>query len=185
MTLTDHDLKILHSLGEVVHPSLSELRKEPLEEEQTVWTTEEGYRKIKDRIEQIATVEILTNAKEIEVARSHGDLRENSEYKFAQEKRARLQSELKFLSDQYKQMRVLTKDDIQTDSINVGTIVELENSAGIRATYTLLGPWDTDPEKNVLSSQSKLAKDLIGLSIGGSCRLQDQDWKVLSIKSFI
>ncbi len=185
MTLSDHDLKILHSLAEVVHPSLSELRKEPLDEEHTVWTTADGYRKIKERIEQIATVEILTNAKEIEVARSHGDLRENSEYKFAQEKRARLQSELKFLSDQYKQMRVLTKDDIQTDSINVGTVVELGNSSGERATYTLLGPWDTDPEKNVLSSQSKLAKDLIGLCIGNTCKLQDQEWKVLSIKSFL
>lgn len=186
MTLTDHDIKILHSLAEVVHPSLSSLRKtEDSEEDPVVWTTEEGYRKIKDRIEQIATVETLENAKEIEIARSHGDLRENSEYKFALEKRSRLQSELRFLSDQFKHMRVLTKDDIHTDSVNVGTIVQLENAKGEKVSYTLLGPWDADPEKNIVSSQSKIAKDLIGLTVGKPCKIQDGDWKVVSIRSFL
>ena len=185
MTLTDHDIKILQSLAEVVHPTLVELRKEPIEEENIVWTTEEGYRKIKDRIEQIATIETVENAKEIEIARSHGDLRENSEFKFALEKRSRLQSELRFLSDQFKQMRVLAKEDIQTDAINVGTIVELESPTGARTSYTLLGPWDADPEKNILSSQSKIAKELIGLQVGNRCKIQDQEWKISSIKSFL
>ena len=185
MTLTDQDIKILQSLAEVVHPSLSELRKEPIEEELVVWTTNEGYQKIKERIELIATVETIENAKEIEIARSHGDLRENSEYKFALEKRSRLQSEVKFLSDQFKHMRVLTKEDVQIDSVNVGTIVELENSAGGRTTYTLLGPCDTDPEKNIVSFQSKIAKDLMGLTVGNKCKLQDQEWKIIGIKSFL
>jgi transcription elongation factor GreA-like protein/transcription elongation GreA/GreB family factor len=185
MTLTDHDIKILHSLAEVVHPSLAELRKDGSVEEHVVWTTEEGYKKIKERIEQIATVETVENAKEIEIARSHGDLRENSEFKFALERRSRLQSELKFLSDQFKQMRILTKHDIQTDSVNVGTVVDLESSTGTKTTYTLLGPWDANPEKNILSFQSKIAKELLGLHVGNICKIQDQDWKISSIRSFI
>ena len=186
MTLSDHDIKILHSLAEVVHPSLIELRKgDDVDEDFVVWTTDEGYRKIKDRIEQIGTVETVENAKEIELARSHGDLRENSEYKFALEKRSRLQSELKFLSEQIKHMRVLAKEDINTDYVNVGTVVELENPKGERTTYTLLGPWDADPEQNVLSFQSKIAKDLLGLALGDRCKLQDHEWKVTAIKSFL
>jgi transcription elongation GreA/GreB family factor len=185
MTLTDHDIKILHSLAEVVHPSLAELRKDGSVEEHVVWTTEEGYKKIKERIEQIATVETVENAKEIEIARSHGDLRENSEFKFALERRSRLQSELKFLSDQFKQMRILTKHDIQTDSVNVGTVVDLESSTGTKTTYTLLGPWDANPEKNILSFQSKIAKELLGLHVGNVCKIQDQEWKISSIRSFI
>jgi transcription elongation factor GreA-like protein/transcription elongation GreA/GreB family factor len=188
MTLSDHDIKILHSLAEVVHPSLGNLRKEGSleeDEDEIIWTTKEGYIKIKERIEQIATVDTVENAKEIEVARAHGDLRENSEFKFAQERRSRLQSELRFLSDQFKHMRILTKEDIKTDAVNVGTIVELESATGARQTYTLLGPWDTDPEKNILSFQSKIAKDLIGLPIGNKCKIQDQEWKISSIRSFL
>jgi transcription elongation factor GreA-like protein/transcription elongation GreA/GreB family factor len=185
LTLSDHDIKILHSLAEVVHPSLRDLRDDSSPEEVVVWTTEEGYKKIKERIEQIATVETVENAKEIEVARSHGDLRENSEFKFALERRSRLQSELKFLSDQFKQMRILTKHDIHTDAINVGTVVDLESSSGSKATYTLLGPWDANPEKNILSFQSKLAKELLGLRVGGTCKIQEQEWRVNAIRSFI
>jgi transcription elongation GreA/GreB family factor len=57
--------------------------------------------------------------------------------------------------------------------------------SGKRTTFTLLGPCDTDPEKNIVSFQSKIAKDLMGLSIGNRCKLQDEEWKVTSIKSFL
>ncbi len=182
-TLSDHDVRILYSLAEVVHPSIGALKKGVQEEEiDLIWTTQEGYEKIKHRIEQIATVEIIENAREIEVARSHGDLRENSEYKFAQEKRARLQGELKFLSEQMKRMRILTKQDIDTSAVNVGCHVELVNEKGEQTTYTLLGPWDADPEKNILSAQSKIAQELIGLKIGATCTIQGQNWRVEAIK---
>lgn len=185
-TLTDHDIKILHSLAEVVHPSLASIRKKGDEEEENIiWTTEEGYKKIKDRIEQIATVETVENAKEIEVARSHGDLRENSEYKFALEKRSRLQGELKFLSEQIKDMRVLTKVDIDTQTVSVGTKVVLKNAQGENTTYTLLGPWDADPDKNILSFQSKLAQVLLGQAKGATVTLHNEPWQVVAIDSYL
>lgn len=185
-TFTDHDIKILYSLAEVVHPSIGALKK-GLEDEasEVIWTTQEGYTKIAKRIEQIANVEVLENAKEIEIARAHGDLRENSEYKFAQERRARLQSELRFLSGQIKQMRVLTKEDIDINQVNVGTVVHLEGEGGEKAKYTLLGPWDADPENHILSFQSQLAKSMIGLTIGKMCTIQGKDWKIASIASAI
>jgi hypothetical protein len=73
-SLSDHDQKILHSLAEVVQPSIAQTRKKQdnLAESNVIWTTEEGYKKVKARIQQIATVETVQNAKEIEVARSHG-----------------------------------------------------------------------------------------------------------------
>jgi transcription elongation factor GreA-like protein/transcription elongation GreA/GreB family factor len=186
-SLSDHDIKILHSLAEVVHPSLASLRKKGGEEpeEEIVWTTQEGYQKIKARIEQIATIETVENAKEIEVARSHGDLRENSEYKFALEKRSRLQGELRFLSDQIKGMRVLTKVDIDTNQISVGTVVSLKNPKGETTTYTLLGPWDADPDRNVLSFQSKLAQTLLGQMKGATVTVHNEPWEVTAIESYL
>lgn len=184
-SLLDHDLKILQSLAAVVHPSLQQLGHGIDAEEEPIWTTQEGYNRVKARIEQIATVETVENAKEIEVARSHGDLRENSEFKFAQEKRARLQSELKFLSDQLKQMRILTKNDIQTDKVSVGSVVHLKNQKGQTISYSLLGPWDADPDHNILSFQSKLAKELLGLEKGSQVMIQNELWTIEEITSFL
>jgi transcription elongation factor GreA-like protein/transcription elongation GreA/GreB family factor len=187
-TLSDHDIKTFYSLAEVVHPSISSLRNKALEEEEeeeVIWTTQEGYAKINERIEHIATVETVDNAKEIETARSHGDLRENSEFKFAQERRARLQSELRFLSGQRKHMRVLTENDIDTSCVGIGTKVELEKENHEKIVYVLLGPWDADPENRVLSFQSKLAKSMIGLTVGSTCTILGEEWKVVSITSAI
>ncbi len=186
-SLSDHDLKILHSLAEVVHPSLSQFRKkqDATTESNVIWTTDEGYKKVKERIQQIATVETVQNAKEIEVARSHGDLRENAEFKAALEKRDRLQSELKTLSDQINRSRILAKSDITTEEVNVGCVVECKNGQGKTITYTILGPWDADPNQGIISSQSKLAQTMMGLSIGDKFQFQGEEFTITAIRSYL
>jgi len=185
-SLSDHDIKILHSLGEVVHPSLGKLRKKQDggSESNVIWTTEEGFNKIKARIQQIATVETVQNAKEIENARSHGDLRENAEFKSALEKRDRLQGELKLLSDQINRSRVLIKEDVSTDEVGIGTIVECKSKKGKGAVYTILGPWDADPERSVLSFQSKLAQAMKGLGVGDTFQFQGEEFTITAIRSY-
>jgi len=185
--LTNHDIKILHSLAEVVYPELSRLRGATAEEEEeeVIWTTQEGMKKVTDRIEQIATKEIIENAKEIEIARSHGDLRENSEYKFAKEKRARLQGEMKALSAQMKKMKVLTKDDIDTSVVSIGTKVEMEEESGKVQEYTILGAPDADTEKNIISAQSKMAKALLNKKVGENVTIGDNAWKITKITSIL
>ncbi len=188
-SLTDHDIKILHSLAEVVHPSLAKLKKKAKDSESeaqsVIWTTEEGYFKIKQRIQQIGTVETVDNAKEIETARGHGDLRENAEFKAALERRDRLQSELKLLSDQLNQARIITANDVSTDLVGIGCIVECENEQKKKLSYTLLGPWDADPEKNILAFQSKLAQAMKGLSVGEKFQVQGEMFTITGISSYL
>jgi transcription elongation GreA/GreB family factor len=187
-SLSDHDQKIFHSLAEVVHPSLSKMNKKakaPEAESNIIWTTAEGYRKLQHRIQQIATSETVENAKEIEVARSHGDLRENAEFKAALERRDRLQSELKLLSEQLNRARIITREDITTDVAGIGSVVDCKGSKGERITYTLLGPWDADPEQNILSFQSKLAQQIKGLSVGETFTAQGEEYTIIAIKSFL
>jgi transcription elongation factor GreA-like protein/transcription elongation GreA/GreB family factor len=187
-SLSDHDQKIFRSLAEVVHPSLTKLRKKsetPTVESNIIWTTAEGYQKLQHRIQQIATVETVENAKEIEVARSHGDLRENAEFKAALEKRDRLQAELKFLSEQLNRARIITREDISTEEVGVGAVVECSSQKGDKITYTLLGPWDADPEKNILSFQSKLAQQIKGLTVGEKFQSQGEEYTITAIKSFL
>lgn len=186
-SLTDHDIKILHSLGEVVHPSLARLRKDKEqgdEEEDILWSTQEGYQRTQLRIQQIATVETVNNAREIETARAHGDLRENAEFKAALERRARLQSELKFLSDQIARARVLTKADVLADEVGIGAVVHCKDSKGEHLKYTLLGPWDADPEKRILSFQSKLAQAMKGKSVGEKFDFQGEKFTITDIDNY-
>ena len=188
-SLSDHDQKIFQSLAEVAHPALAKLKKKPgaasSQEENVIWTTHEGYLKLQQRIQQIATVETIENAKEIEVARSHGDLRENAEFKAALERRDRLQSELKLLSDQLNIARVITKDDITTNEVGIGTIVECTGPKATKATYTLLGPWDADPDKNILSFQSKLAQALKGKTVGDKFTSQGTEFTITAIRGYL
>lgn len=186
-TFTDHDQKILRSLAEVVHPSLvqNKQRKESATlDGLTLWTTEEGYNRTKEHLQRISTVELVETAREIEAARALGDLRENSEYKFAQEKRARLQSEMKHLSDLLNRARIITKADISLDEVGVGTIVDLKDSKGSLSTFTILGPWDADPDKGILSSQSKFSQALAGLKKGDKFLFRDEEYEVMDLRSF-
>ncbi len=180
---TDHDIKIIRSLAEVVYPALSK-GKEEEEEEEIIWTTKESYQKTQQKIEKIATVDTVENAKEIEEARSHGDLRENAEFKSALERRDRLQAELQFLSTQLDHARILTHSDVSIHSVDVGTIVECENTKGETKRFTLLGPWDANPEKNILSFQSKLAKSMKGKKIGEKFQFQQEEFTIIDIHNF-
>lgn len=187
-SFNDHDLQILRSLAEVVHPELTAVKNRKgaaREEEEHIWTTEEGFLKVQERIRQIGTVEVIENAREIEAARALGDLRENSEFKFAQERRARLQSELKSLSDQLKRARIISPDDIHVDEIGVGNVVEIVDPKGERIRYTILGPWDADPDQNILSFNSKLAQAMIGKQKGDSFDFKDDQFEVVEIGSYI
>ncbi len=185
---TDHDQKILISLAEVVYPSLSGTRikkGDPNLDQDIYWTTEAGYLKTKNRIQKISHVEIVENAREIEAARSLGDLRENSEYKFALERRSRLNSELRHLSNQMNRARIISVLDVSTDEIGIGNIVELEDQQGQRITYTILGPWDADPDAGILSLQSKVAQEMVGHKVGDTFTFRNEEYKVVSIKSYL
>lgn len=189
-TLTDHDTKILRSLAEVVHPSLAPPKQRKGggssdEDTEIIWTTEAGYFKTQDRIRQIGTIEMIENAREIEAARALGDLRENSEFKFAQERRARLQSELKTLSDQLKRARIITKEDIHFQEIGIGSIVNIVDAKGNKTNYTILGPWDANPTENILSLNSKFAQAMIGKQIGESFSFKNEKFQVVDLKSYL
>lgn len=184
--MTRQDLQILHSLAEVVQPSLGKMKKEDAEERpEIIWTTQEGYVRLQERIQHLGTVETVDNAREIEAARALGDLRENAEYKFALERRSRLQAEMRSLSQQLNQTRVLTKNDIHSSEVGVGAIVHLLDSKGKPMKYTILGPWEADPDQNILSFQSKLAQAMIGCKNGDTFDFLGEKYTVQKIESYL
>lgn len=181
-SIEDHDQKSLRSLAAVHYPDLGGKVQEE-DASHILWTTEAGFMRSQERVKEIATVEMIDNAREIEAARALGDLRENSEYKFAKERRSRLQGEMRRLSDDIKRARVITPNDIVQGEVTVGAIVEIQDPRGAKITYTILGPWDADTEGSVLSFQSKLAQSMLGKKKGDSFQFKDESYKITNLKT--
>ena len=85
--------------------------------------TEEGLKKLEDELEQLKTVRRQDVAEKIKVARSFGDLSENSEYDEAKNEQAMVEARIAQLEQRLKNVRVLDEDDIGTDHVNVGSVV--------------------------------------------------------------
>ncbi|AAF38898.1 transcription elongation factor GreA [Chlamydia muridarum str. Nigg] len=177
---TQGDLGVLRSLAEVVQPAL---KRRVAEEENILWTTSESFTRMKAKLQSLIGKEMVDNAKEIEDARALGDLRENSEYKFALERRARLQEEIRVLSEEINRAKILTKDAVFTNSVGVGCKVVLEDEQGEEDCYTILGPWDANPEEKILSLKSKLAQEMVGKTVGESVLFQGKKHKIKQISS--
>jgi len=186
LSIADHDKKIIHSLAAVVYPSLKTFQNTPEEpiEEDIIWTTAEGYIKAQKKLKHLSEIEILENAKEIEEARSHGDLRENAPYKAALERRDRLQTELKSLSEQLNKAKVLSKDLVNINHVDVGTVIKCIDSDGKTQLFTLLGPWDANPERNVLSINSKVAQKMKGKKAGETFEFQGHPLTIKEISNY-
>lgn len=183
-SLGDLDQKSIRSLAAVKYPELAGASAKSADKgRHVIWTTEEAYRKIQERIRHIATVETIDNAKEIETARAHGDLRENAEYKFAKERRARLQGEMRRLSEEVSRARVITPPDVTEEEVGVGSIVDVEDEKGRVTTYKILGPWDADPEKHILSVHSKFAEAMLGLHEKDTFAFKEEKFKIKALRT--
>jgi transcription elongation GreA/GreB family factor len=81
--------------------------------------------------------------------------------------------------------KILTPDNISTDKVDIGTIVTCSNAHGKKENFTILGPWEADPEKNIISFQSKLGIAMKGLKVGDRFSFQNEDLKIISIDSYL
>ncbi|MBT5927644.1 MAG: hypothetical protein HOH33_13605 [Verrucomicrobia bacterium] len=116
---------------------------------------------------------IPANSKEIAIARSYGDLRENHEYKAAKEMQKLLMNRKAELEADLTRARGTDFSEVSTDVVNPGTLVKVTDlSHQSDETYTILGAWDSDPESGIISYLSPLAKILIGKKPGDEVDLE-------------
>lgn len=130
----------------------------------------------KKQLEEIITVKIPANTKEIQVAREYGDLRENFEFKAAKQQQAVLNRQRAMLERELKNARATDFANADTGSVGIGTVVEIEDTqTGGRETFTILGAWDTDVDKGILSYLSATAQALIGHPVGALTAIPTDD----------
>ncbi len=152
-------IKISPDLHEVV---LKKTASTPKEEKKPRITSERSYQTRKDQFEDIVRKQIPENSKEIELARSHGDLRENAEFKYAKERQRLLGLQAEELQTALDTVRPTDFTGFPFDVAGIATGVELAYADGTRETYYILGEWDQDEELHVISSEAGMAKALSG-----------------------
>jgi transcription elongation GreA/GreB family factor len=92
---------------------------------------------------------------------SKGDLRENAEYKAALEKQEMLKTVASRMQEEVQQAQIFNENEVSTDRIGFGTHTRLKNlGTGKVEEYVVLGPWESDPERNVISYLSPLGAAL-------------------------
>ena len=155
-------------LQEIVTPTNTTIQRK-----EVPFTSSRSFRERQQQLEKIMKIDIPENSKEIEVARSYGDLRENAEFKYAKERQGLLMAQGAKLAEDLEIVKPTDFTDISTDKINIGTGVALEFEDNSHITYFILGVWDQDDDLKIISSETKLAKLLLGLSVGDDVNLPD------------
>ena len=120
----------------------------------------------KEKLEHIITVEVPANAKEIGDAIALGDLSENAEYKAARERQAQLNATATRLQDEIDRCQIFDPTTVTTARVSFGTTVYLETPEGTTEEYTILGPWESDPDNNIISYMSPLGNAIFNSKKG-------------------
>lgn len=153
-----------------VHPQLwavKQQRIEPWADTTTIWTTIDGLRKRTAERDDIVNVQMRDNARRIGEAASHGDLSENSEYKFALEERDLLRARLAKINEELSLARTLESHDVPEGKVGIGSRVTLRRlDDRSEQVMTFFGPFDTDVDRGIFSYQAPFAQKLMGRQAG-------------------
>ena len=134
-----------------------------------ILVTPEGYEKIKSELEYLRTVRRNEISEKIRVARSFGDLSENSEYDEAKNEQALVEASIATLEEQLKKAQLIKMEQISTDAVCVGTSVTiLDVEFDERTTYRICSPLEyvRDDDMETITSESPVGKALIGHKVG-------------------
>lgn len=151
-------------------------------EKQVVLTRESYDAKVKE-LEQLKTIGRDEIAEKIKVARSFGDLSENSEYDEAMNEQAKLEAKIARLESDIRNANILDEDNLSAGIVHPGSKVKVENlDTGKKSEYTILGPSEANPSQGIISDQSPIGKALIGNRKGDVIDVLLPTGKVIKLK---
>ena len=129
--------------------------------------TESSFLKLKAELEYLKNVKRKEAAENVGIARSFGDLSENSEYDEAKNEQAKIEVQISELEETIAHAKVISDHEIQTDIVNVGVTVTIYDMDYDEETaYTLVSSREVDPLSNLISDQSPIGRALIGTKVG-------------------
>lgn len=132
-----------------------------------ITVTDEGLKKLTEELEYLKNTKRKEIGEAIQVARSFGDLSENSEYDEAMNEQAKLEAKITEIEDTLKNIKVIDESEIHTDSVNVGARVKVFiEKYEEEVVYDIVGSTEADPMANKISDHSPIGSALLGKKKG-------------------
>lgn len=129
--------------------------------------TAEGKKRLEAELEDLKVNKRKEVIERIKVARSFGDLSENSEYESAKDEQAMLEGRIATLENQIRFAEIIDDTAIANDEVTLGRKVTFkELPDGDEETYIIVGSAEADPLESKISNESPMAKSLIGKKVG-------------------
>lgn len=149
--------------------------------------TQAGKEKLEQELEYLKSVKRKEVVERIKIARSFGDLSENSEYDSAKEEQAFVEGRITTIENMIRNAKIISEDEMSGDTVTLGrsvTFIELPD--GEEETYTIVGSAEADPFDGKISNDSPIAKSLIGHKVGEEVKVQtpggEMDVRIITIK---
>ena len=174
-----------------LHPEVQDLLSGgDKKEDDVLIVSEESLAKRKEAYDKLVKEEIPQNREDIKIARSYGDLRENFEYKSAKEYQRVLMKRQGDWERDLKLAQPTNFSNSDTSKVSIGTVVNLESTNGAESiTYTVLGAWDSDPDKGILAYLSDRGAEILDKAVGDQVKFTSaegttQAYKIASISAY-
>ncbi|GKW46863.1 MULTISPECIES: transcription elongation factor GreA [Planococcus] len=148
--------------------------------------TAAGKQKLEEELDFLKTVKRKEVVERIKIARSFGDLSENSEYDSAKEDQAFVEGRISTLESMIRNAVIINENELNKDIVRLGTTVTfVEVPDGDEESYTIVGSAEADPLEGRISNDSPIAKSMIGRTIGENVKVLtpggEMEIKIVSI----
>ena len=128
-----------------------------------VYLTKEAYKELEEKLAYLKSEGRVDVANKIKVARSFGDISENSEYDAAREEEALLEQEITQIEENLRNAQIISKAKGDTSKVGVGATVEVfDMGFNENLTFKIMGSIESDPTIGHISNESPTGKALIG-----------------------
>ena len=151
--------------------------------------TPQGLDVIKEELAHLKGTERQAVINAIAVAREHGDLSENAEYHAAREKQSFIEGRISELEDVTSRAEVIDAKKVNGEKVTFGTSVGVvDEETDEESLYHIVGPYETNISKRMISTSSPVARAVIGKGVGDSVEVQTpggmRSYEILSIALF-
>ncbi|WLD92185.1 transcription elongation factor GreA [Alkalihalobacillus sp. AL-G] len=137
------------------------------------YMTVEGKKKLENELEYLKTEKRKEVVERIKVARSFGDLSENSEYDAAKDEQAFIEARIQQLEKMVRNAEIIQEQDQDPNVVSIGKSVKfIELPDGEEEAYQIVGSAEADPFEGKISNDSPMARSLLGRTIGDEVTVQ-------------
>ena len=140
--------------------------------EKTYEMTAEGKKQLEEELQTLKFVKRPQIVERLKIARSYGDLSENSEYDAAKDEQMRLEERIDAVSEQLKYAVIVDTAAVDPDEVSIGkTVTVIEVGEDEPETYEIVGSSQSDPFHGKVSNESPIGKALLGHKKGETVKI--------------